>query len=106
MATETRQLTPEAEAAMRDMESYDGAYWARGHHDKAAFAEAVGWYDGEDYPDPATVRHEYWRVKRVGETDIFLGADPDWQYMYTPTKKGRGAFPVTVWDRRSGRSQP
>lgn len=77
--------------------TFDDGYWIRGHYDPELFCRAIQLDDESDTTlDPQQVRHEYWRIKRVNE-DEARDLDGQYDYIYVPTKKGRGAFPVTVW---------
>ena len=79
--------------------SFDDGLWIRGHHDPEVFSKAcVLEYEGDIavIPKPEDIRHEYWRIKRVNEDEAW-DLDGRYDYVYVPTKKGRGAFPVTVW---------
>ncbi|MGN7710807.1 hypothetical protein [Agrobacterium radiobacter] len=77
-------------------------YWAKGHHDRFAFAEAVNDHTGADcYYDtryvvvsrldygPQPVRHEWWRA-------VPLSGEPGHSVYHSAEPHSRGAFPVTV----------
>lgn len=78
-------------------------YWAKGHHDRYAFAEAVNEYTGADcYYDsrhvtvtrvvgsePHPVRHEWWRT-------VPVSGQPGHSVYHSAEPHSRGAFPVTV----------
>lgn len=77
-------------------------YWAKGHHERYAFAEAVNDHTGADnYYDaryvhvsrlaygPQPVRHEWWRA-------VPMSGDPGHSVYHSAEPHSRGAFPVTV----------
>ena len=67
------------------------AYYSKGHHDPAAFVDAVFRDWGDEYP-PDRVRHEERRW------EIVCGPD-DWVRSLGVPRKGttrRGVFPVTI----------
>lgn len=77
-------------------------YWAKGHHDRFAFAKAVNDHTGADcYYDtryvfvshlgygPQPVRHEWWRA-------VPMSGEPGFSMYHSAEPHSRGAFPVTV----------
>jgi len=67
------------------------AYYSKGHHEPAAFVEAVLRDHGDEYP-AEKVKHEYrrWQI---------IGCDGDWMRSLGSPRKGttqRGVFPVTI----------
>lgn len=73
---------------LREFEGGPIGYYARGHHDPAAFVAAVAEFDDAGY-DAACVRLEYWR--NLPAPDGSGGS------IYVKARKpGRGAYPVTV----------
>ena len=74
-------------------------YYSRGHHDKEEFLDKVDeeydpWFGMGDTPSSEYVRHEYWRTIPTPSPD----GDDTYVSLLYPTKKGAGAFPVTVVD--------
>ncbi|UXS01136.1 hypothetical protein [Agrobacterium tumefaciens] len=78
-------------------------YWAKGHHERHAFAEAVNQHTGADYyydkryvswerrlpGSTDVVRHEWWRA-------VPLSGEPGHSVYQSAEPHSRGAFPVTV----------
>ena len=77
-------------------------YWAKGHHDRHAFADAVNEHTGADWiydtryvvftrplSGPQPVRHEWWRA-------VPLSGEPGHSVYHSAEPHSRGAFPVTV----------
>lgn len=77
-------------------------YWAKGHHDRHAFADAVNEYTGADWlydtryvvitrplSGPQPVRHEWWRA-------VPMSGEPGHSVYHSAEPHSRGAFPVTV----------
>lgn len=77
-------------------------YWAKGHHDLFAFAEAVNEHTGADWlydtryvvifrplSGPQPVRHEWWRA-------VPMSGEPGHSVYHSAEPHSRGAFPVTV----------
>lgn len=63
-------------------------WWSKGHHPRAAFAEALREQQGEEIKEDSELLHETWR--------FYPSTDPEYAY-YGPGRPGtRGAFPVTV----------
>lgn len=76
-------------------------YWAKGHHERYAFAEAVNEYTGADcyhdsryvtvprrIGDPEPVRHEWWR-------SVPISGEPGHNVYHAAEPHSRGAFAVT-----------
>lgn len=67
-------------------------YMSKGHHDKQKFAAAVEALEEVDiHIDPEKVEHAHYRYIPCGWQEPGKGD-------YWPTRPGRGAFPVTVWE--------
>lgn len=76
-------------------------YWAKGHHDRHAFADAVNEHTGADWiydsryvvvtrlSGPQPVRHEWWRA-------VPMSGEPGHSVYHSAEPHSRGAFPVTV----------
>lgn len=71
-------------------------YMSYGHHDKQEFIEYLrnaypeSFTDWKVQPTEETIEHLYYRVVPAFPGESVM--------MYHKSKKGRGAFPVTVWD--------
>lgn len=72
------------------------SYQSKGHHDKEAFCKGVFEVtEGDHNPPVEEIDHLYCRCVPVLDDDReFYGMI----YQYTK-EAGRGAFPVTVWDK-------
>jgi hypothetical protein len=64
-------------------------YYAKGHHEPAAFLDAVKEWSYPLPPPEGDVHHELWRVMPSG-----VKGEPGW--FHTVREKKRGAFEVTV----------
>lgn len=67
------------------------SYYSKGHHDPAAFVEAVYRDYGDEYP-VETVEHAERRW------EIVCGPDGWCRCLNTPHRGRRGVFPVTIID--------
>lgn len=83
---------------LREFEGSDTvvAYYSKGHHDKALFVDRLERAHNEALPydkimpTAESVEHTYWRCVPVDKGEYGM--------MVYPAEKGRGAFPVTLWD--------
>lgn len=77
---------------LHDLDSHDTvSYYSKGHHDRAAFAEAVM----EAYGDEVPIEKVEHTFRRWG---MFPGTDGPARCLVPPYRAKRGVFPVTIWD--------
>lgn len=101
---------PEYQLCIEEPLTDQQAFYSKGHHDPAAFLEALnrelaedgelGWVCSDPYEADwsAYVEHAYWRNGQ----DAYARAE-EWAFtVYEYTEPGRGRYPVTVlWTERA-----